>query len=76
MLCFVEAIIGMSAALPTIYFVYHGWAENAGRSKTIARVGCVLLFIFCFVLTFSFGGNVNGFAGLGAGSTFDAAANA
>lgn len=49
-------------------------AENAGRSKTIARVGCVLLFVFCLVLAFVFGGNVNGLSGLGATARFDAAA--
>lgn len=48
-------------------------AENAGRSKTIARVGCILLFIFCLVLAFVFGGNVNGLSGLGASARFDAA---
>ena len=64
-LCFVEAVIGGCAGMSTVWFVYHGWAENAGRSKTIARVGCVCMLVFCIVLAFVFGGNVNGFTGLG-----------
>ena len=72
-LCFVEAIIGGSAGFATTWFVYHGWAENAGRSKTIARLACIALLIFCLVLAFVFGGNVNGLAGLGSSATFAAA---
>ena len=59
LLCFVEAILGGGTAMATVYFVYHGWSENAGRSKTIARVGCILLLIFCLSLAFAFGSNVS-----------------
>lgn len=66
-LCFVEAIIGGGTGMATVWFVYHGWADSVGRSKTIGRVGSILMLVFCLVLALVFGGNVNGLAGLGGG---------
>jgi hypothetical protein len=68
---FVEAAIVVPLGMATVFFAYRGWAESAGRDKTIARVGAALLLVFCFVMILVFGGNVNGLTGLGASETFE-----
>jgi hypothetical protein len=70
---FIELAIAGPLGVATLFFTYRGWAESAGRDKTIARVGMLLLLIFSLVMCFVFGGNVNGLSGLGASSVFEAA---
>jgi hypothetical protein len=58
---FVLAAVGMAAA----YKNYHGFAESSGRSKTIARVLMLLLFIPLLIEAFGNFGNINGLASFG-----------
>lgn len=66
----VEFGIMSPVGLLTLLKGYHGWAENAGRDKTIVRVSVPIFLLISFVFAIVCTGNVNGLAGLGSSAMF------
>lgn len=63
-----------AAGMAAVYTNYYGLCENSGRSKTVARVLMVVLFVVLMVEAFAGAGNINGFAGYGGNRFSDAEA--